>query len=85
MHPCTQGFRRVCAYLQVMSNTESEKSCVFQDFFEAVWPARCRSNQDTERVERREGHCSSGGLLSFPQIYSDLLSSLEGSTSTTAS
>ena len=25
MHPSTQGFRRVCAYLQVMSNTDSDK------------------------------------------------------------
>ncbi|MBC7645947.1 MAG: hypothetical protein H7095_02385 [Pseudopedobacter sp.] len=35
--------------------TESEKSCMFEDFFEAVWPARCCSDQDTERVGKRYG------------------------------
>ena len=38
-----------------LSDTESEKSYMFQDFFEAVWPARCRSDQDTERVGKRYG------------------------------
>ena len=37
MHPCTQGFRRVCAYLQVMSLTDSGF---------AGWPVRCRLSQD---------------------------------------